>query len=209
MLNDTNTILQALDGTIISTVVSTHRLKHATIRTKEGKILRNKGEIVKSLNDQPNLDAKGLIDKLSEINVERMPTEKLFSSIQHKSNLMLIGEGFTILEPKDNHQTGHHRMERAQFNQGELQVLVSSSDEESKPKTWVDLHDTHDGINIAIGILNGEFKIPIKGNPARARRKSSNPKTKTKNHSKLVIEQCPDLVWDNCGADFENMYGNT
>ena len=207
MLNDTNTILQALDGTIISTVVSTHRLKHATIRTKEGKILRNKGEIVKSLNDQPNLDAKGLIDKLSEINVERMPTEKLFSSIQHKSNLMLIGEGFTILEPKDNHQTGHHRMERAQFNQGELQVLVSSSDEESKPKTWVDLHDTHDGINIAIGILNGEFKIPIKGNPARVRRKSSNPKTK--NHSKLVIEQCPDLVWDNCGADFDNMYGNT
>ena len=206
MLNDTNTILQALDGTIISTVVSTHRLKHATIRTKEGKILRNKGEIVQSLNDQQNLDAKGLIDKLSEINVERMPTERLFSSIQHKSNLMLIGEGFTILEPTDNHQTGQHQMEKAQFNQGELQVLVSNPKEEGKTKTWVDLHDTHDGINIAIKILNGEFKVPIKGNPAGARRKRSNPKVKPK--SKLVIEPCPDLVWDDCGTDFDNMYEN-
>ena len=135
-----------------------------------------------------------------------MPTERLFSSIQHKSNLMLIGEGFTILEPTDNHQTGQHQMEKAQFNQGELQVLVSNPKEEGKPKTWVDLHDTHDGINIAIKILNGEFKVPIKGNPAGARRKRSNPKVKPK--SKLVIEPCPDLVWDDCGTDFDKMYEN-
>ena len=203
MLNSTNTILQALDGTIISTVVSTHRLKHASIRTKEGKILRNKGEIVKSLKDQQNLDAKKLEQQLSEPEtVDNSPTETLFSSIQHKSNLMLVGENFEILEPLDNHQTGQHQIEKAKFCKGELQVLVSNANEPRKPKTWVDLHDTHDGINLAIRILNKDLDVPIKGKPSGARLKPQNSKPKTK--PKLIIETCQDLLWDNFGTEFVN-----
>lgn len=62
MLNATNTVLQALDDTILSTVISTHKLKHASIRTTEGKILGflGKQEMVESLEKQKIPEAKSL-----------------------------------------------------------------------------------------------------------------------------------------------------
>ena len=197
MLNPTNTILQAIDGTIISTVVSTHRLKHATISTKDGKILKNKREIVESLKGQENFDAEKLKEQLSDEHVaekNHSHTDRLFSSSQHKSNLMLVGENFKISEPLANHQTGNHKIEKAKFKHGELKLLVSNQIAKGQPKTWVDLHDTDDGINIAIKVLNGDLKIPIEGKPSGGRLKRP---TRPRNQKRpLIIEMCPDLLWD-------------
>ena len=198
MLNSTNVILQTLDCNIISTVVSTHRLKHASIKTKDGKILRTKREIVESLDNRTNDETTLLKDRLTmeDKNLESQPNETLFSSSQFKSNLMIIEEGFEILPPLENHQTGYHNIKEARFQNGELQVLTTSTDHPVKHNSWIDLHDNHHGINIALKILNQEIPIPVKGTPAGKPRVLKKSKPKQTKPKKLIIESCPDLLWD-------------
>ena len=198
MLNSTNVILQTLDCNIISTVVSTHRLKHASIKTKDGTILRTKKDIVDSLSSRESEETTTLKERLTmeDKNLNTQPNETLFSSSQFKSNLMLIEEGFEILPPLETHQTGNQKILEARFQNGELQVLVNSTDSPAKHNSWIDLHDTHHGINIALKILNKEIPIPVKGTPSRRQAVSKRSKPKTTKTPNLIIESCPDLLWD-------------
>ena len=60
MLSDSSCMIQNLDGLIISTVISTKRLKKASIRTDEGKLLRTRTDIIKTLKANKKPDSEKL-----------------------------------------------------------------------------------------------------------------------------------------------------
>ena len=66
MLSDSLCMIQNLDGLIISTVISTKRLKKASIRTDEGKLLRTRTDVIKTLKANNNPDSEKLKQKLTE-----------------------------------------------------------------------------------------------------------------------------------------------
>jgi hypothetical protein len=80
-------MIQNLDGLIISTVISTKRLKKASIRTDEGKLLRTRTDVIKALNANNNPDSEKLKKKLTEEPWVGSPKgAEFFSTIRHRSD---------------------------------------------------------------------------------------------------------------------------
>ena len=150
--------------------------------------MKTKRDIIESLDTQKNTEAASLKEKLNSEPIQTKPSETIFSINQHESNLSLASENFNILEPIDSEHIGPHTLEKARFHKGEIQVLVRNSNND---KTWIDIHDTHEGINLAIRVLSDDIKIPVKGTPSGCRVKRIRPK-KIK-RTNLMNESCSSL----------------
>jgi hypothetical protein len=159
ILSDSSCMIQNLDGLIISTVISTKRLKKALIRTNKGKLLRTRTKLKANNNPYSEKLKKKLTEELW---VGSPEGAEFFSTIRHRSDHSPPKTGNIFPNTKEFPNTTF-MVAKAQFKDGEL--LAIAIDPETGNSIHINLCDTIAGIDIAEKLLCDQKDIRIEGSP--------------------------------------------